>query len=405
VVHLFTFGNGVVSMWSGFFVNDHGTIVTNHHFIRLALEQNIPVYVMTDRHGRELSPQLQGVKDESESYNAIFRYVKQNGLRASVVWADADQDLAILDAGQVADAVGLALTASDFVRPGDRVIAFGFPGINAHMGGSATITLDRRPGEITGSHEVPSQSRRLYTTSGNTYHGMSGGPAVDPCGEVLGVVVGGFFDAKGGGPTETVTTFIQTDTLMPQLDAKSIPYTRVTARCAPAEVSGRDPLMTSGLFAALGIGIAALLLGISRRGREVVRAATDSVSQRLSRTSGGSRSPQPSTSKAPAPQAPLLHGVAGEYKGVELEVSDQPIALGRDPRASHLVFASSDVSGRHCALWFDADTQSVMLEDLGSTNGTYLADGRRLRGGSPQRLRSRDQFYLGTPGTRFEVRY
>jgi pSer/pThr/pTyr-binding forkhead associated (FHA) protein len=99
--------------------------------------------------------------------------------------------------------------------------------------------------------------------------------------------------------------------------------------------------------------------------------------------------------------------LSGEYDGVELELSDEPIAMGRDPRVSHLVFSSTEsaISGHHCAVWFDRETRAAMVEDFWSTNGTYLGDGRRLQGGLPQPLRSSDQFYLGDPSVLFEVRY
>jgi hypothetical protein len=115
----------------------------------------------------------------------------------------------------------------------------------------------------------------------------------------------------------------------------------------------------------------------------------------------------PKEAKGKGSPVPVLYGLSGEYDGVELELGDEPIAIGRDPRVSHLVVSSaaSAVSGRHCAVWFDRETRAAMVEDYWSTNGTYLGDGRRLPGGLPQPLRSSDQFYLGDPSILFEVRY
>jgi hypothetical protein len=219
--------------------------------------------------------------------------------------------------------------------------------------------------------------------------------------------------------------------LVKELDARSITYRRASARCAPAMSSGsttialpvatRDPLLTGGVIAAIALGLVAVVLGTTKRGRTAVKAATDSVSRRLSRRDE-KRAPPPARDEKPAPaekkdakradgggasHVPLLYGLAGEYDGVELELGREPVAIGRDPRLVHLVFSpdAAVVSGRHCAVWFDADHRAVMLEDLWSTNGTFLADGSRLPGGVPHRLRSADQFYLGDPDVLFEVRY
>lgn len=114
----------------------------------------------------------------------------------------------------------------------------------------------------------------------------------------------------------------------------------------------------------------------------------------------------PSNRPASQPVA-VLHGLAGEYDGVELELGSGRVTLGRDARVSQLVFSddAASVSGRHCAVWFDATARAVMIEDLWSEQGTFLATGRRLTGGEPQRLEPSDRFYLGQPDVLFEVRY
>jgi hypothetical protein len=261
---------------------------------------------------------------------------------------------------------------------------------------------------------------------------------------VLGIVVGGFSRAvtneKGAQTsTETIDVLIQVDTLIAELNAHSIPFAPAASRCEASgsragidgiAMSGRDPLLTGGVLIALAMGGVAVALTTTRRGRGVMRAATDSVSRRLSRKDAASpikgapakdRTPPRADpgaraldARAPEPHAPearqgvaVLYGLSGEYDGVELELGGEPIAMGRDPRVSHLVFSSdaSTVSGRHCAVWFDRDTRAAMVEDYWSTNGTYLSDGRRLAGGAPQALRSSEQFYLGDPSVLFEVRY
>ena len=57
-----------------------------------------------------------------------------------------------------------------------------------------------------------------------------------------------------------------------------------------------------------------------------------------------------------------------ELRGVKLNVTG-PIIVGRSPGAD-IVIGTSFVSGRHCR--FSLLGESLMVEDLGSTNGTLL---------------------------------
>jgi hypothetical protein len=65
-----------------------------------------------------------------------------------------------------------------------------------------------------------------------------------------------------------------------------------------------------------------------------------------------------------------------------------PIRIGR--RLGDVVLSDDRfVSGRHCALYWDGE--KVLLEDLGSTNGTFL----RIPRGTPRPLRRGDTLRLG----------
>src|SRR5262249_26669181 len=108
---------------------------------------------------------------------------------------------------------------------------------------------------------------------------------------------------------------------------------------------------------------------------------------------------------APAATKPALKGVAGQYAGSEVPIDATTTVLGRDPQAANLVFTSEadSVSKRHCSIRWDAARGAFVLEDLGSTNGTFLASGERLNPGQPRDLRPGMRFYLGDLRNQFEV--
>jgi pSer/pThr/pTyr-binding forkhead associated (FHA) protein len=53
---------------------------------------------------------------------------------------------------------------------------------------------------------------------------------------------------------------------------------------------------------------------------------------------------------------------------------------------------------------WDISRRVFVLEDLGSTNGTFLANGERINPGQPRDLRPGDRFYLGDTRNQFEVK-
>lgn len=77
----------------------------------------------------------------------------------------------------------------------------------------------------------------------------------------------------------------------------------------------------------------------------------------------------------------VLAVVAGALKGSTVPLKDSGVLLGRNPECA-LVLDDEFASGRHARVFLHNGAWSV--EDLGSTNGTFV-DNRRLEGG-PQPL-------------------
>lgn len=104
---------------------------------------------------------------------------------------------------------------------------------------------------------------------------------------------------------------------------------------------------------------------------------------------------------------PRLRGVGGEFSGLIFQVTDSGLSIGRDPAYCHIVFPASanEVSRRHCTLRYESDSQLFYLEDHGSSNGTFLSDGRQLQPGKWYPLRSGERFALSGEIHWFAVHY
>ncbi|MBR6434808.1 MAG: FHA domain-containing protein [Aeriscardovia sp.] len=94
----------------------------------------------------------------------------------------------------------------------------------------------------------------------------------------------------------------------------------------------------------------------------------------------------------------LLIIIDGPRAGATFPLGDQPITLGRST-TNTIVLNDEYVSAHHTRLSRDAGTGVWMLEDVGSTNGTYLNESRII-GSVP--LAARVPVRLGA--TTFELR-
>ncbi len=70
--------------------------------------------------------------------------------------------------------------------------------------------------------------------------------------------------------------------------------------------------------------------------------------------------------------------LSGEYAGARVVVGKAPIVLGRDKETCQLIYSGERISRQHCSISYDADNEVYKVFDF-STNGTFRADGKRLK--------------------------
>ena len=110
---------------------------------------------------------------------------------------------------------------------------------------------------------------------------------------------------------------------------------------------------------------------------------------------------------APAPFDCVLTGTDGEGVPCAVNVgravlgAETGVVIGRDPSASSHVVVDPSVSREHARL--SVEGGELRVEDLGSTNGTYL-NGRRLESGQRARVADGDELELGSVRLRVELR-
>lgn len=96
----------------------------------------------------------------------------------------------------------------------------------------------------------------------------------------------------------------------------------------------------------------------------------------------------------------VVDGQVQPDAGFPLPPSD--IVLGRDPSCDLVLDAYSSVSRRHAAIRVDRSHNQWIIQDLNSSNGTFV-NGQRIQGESV--LNDRDRIRLGTDGPEFQFEF
>ena len=101
---------------------------------------------------------------------------------ARKVWAEPDYDIAILE-GSVEGIPALTFADSSRLTPGQPLAAIGFPLYQASRASATSGLLSR-------IHEIPDLGKGLFLeTDAAVNPGNSGGPLINECGDVIGVMV------------------------------------------------------------------------------------------------------------------------------------------------------------------------------------------------------------------------
>jgi hypothetical protein len=102
---------------------------------------------------------------------------------------------------------------------------------------------------------------------------------------------------------------------------------------------------------------------------------------------------------------PRLCGVEGEHAGTCYRILNRRLSFGRDPAQCVILFPNEagEISRMHCTIRFVKESRLFILEDHGSSNGTFLANGERLEPGKQYELHSGQRFSLSGREHLFEV--
>jgi Trypsin-like peptidase domain/FHA domain len=309
-----------------------------------------------------------------------------------VIWADPDLDLAVVRSNKSLGRPAVRLADTGSVMSGAPVTVIGFPG-------AADVVVD------TEDIAVPSVSRgnvgrvipgangvHYFQHTASTNPGNSGGPLYDETGNVIGVnslkaltlvaaISGGQVSADRVPKGEGIAAAVDAAELLPHLKAMGVPYAMATL--TPLDVA----MMLVGTATAL-LMMAGGIVIMTPAGRDWLLRRARSNSRAVVHVQTG-----------------RVRVLAGALAGTEVPISKK-LVLGRDPTKAQMLFPRDDtaVSRQHCEIRFDSASALFELRDLGSRNGTFVANGsdppRRLAPDVVERLAPGQNILVGSSRNR-----
>jgi hypothetical protein len=327
---------------------------------------------------------------------------------ATVKWSSEAKDLAVLEVPGPLPRQP-ATFATGPLRDAQAVWAVGYPSaseIAANDDGLyiPTVTQGIVSKMFRGRTAEDAVDVSMLQTTAAVNPGNSGGPLFDDCGRVIGInsakalvtVVTSRGTVERVPLADGINWAIHQEELLAELrNLKIAPATAATP-CVSAPSTVTNTITTPLPAWIIGAQVSTAVLALAAAGLALNRRVREKVTQQVRKTISRQR-------PAPPPLRPALKGVAGFYAG-SLVPLDAPLILGRDQQQANVVFPASltGISKLHCRVARTPDGR-VTVEDLGSSNGTFLATGQPCLAGRPVPLRPGDRFYLGSISNMFEI--
>ena len=344
---------------------------------------------------------------------------KETWQKAHVVWSSQDKDLAVLETDKPLARPVVSFSERKLLKEGEQVWAIGFPGASNHISDAdsnfiPTITQGIISRFLVGHTRKETASTQLIQSTAAVNPGNSGGPLFDECGEVVGINRAKALSTvvTADGHTTRVTEAdginwaVQTNELLPELERLKIKYTLVKSACVVGAAAAPQSVATWMIAIQAGtimIAIAAVFVASNKKTREAVaRVTTRRKEEPRPPVVVAKMPPQPAPKRA---VGLVLKGLSGYYAGSSIPLEDHPWVFGRDQQVANLVFPDEmkQISKRHCQVSFDSRSGVATIEDLWSSNGTFLDSGEKVEPGNARAMKEGERFYLATRDNLFEI--
>lgn len=382
---------------SGFFVgkskDNPQYIVTNYHVI--------DDFIKSGEGGGYIS--VDGVSKRSIGgiEYTIYSCIEASSCELRVYYSDDDYEKAYVDCSGDLEKLDLAVLRLNSptdkrhalkIAPvsesnvGETIYTVGYPG-NADN----TFSSENRLGMDASTVHKGTISRFATNAKGvervsidaTIQHGNSGGPLVNEKGYVFGVNTNVISRSPYENQIEADYYSISSNELMTFLDKNNIPYQKAGG--------GNIQIIVIIAAGVVILAIAAVIL------KKKVFVAGKSFAPAVKAKPSAPAVPNAPSEQAVSTKKAVIRSMSAQHNGKTFPVGKAPVVIGRDPSKCVIIFkeGTKGVSGVHCSVSYDSETDMFTITDLGSTYGTYLIGGQQVLAKTSLNLRSGDSFYVG----------
>ena len=399
-------------------------------------DQSVVRVVAKDRDGYELGSGFVVAKDiVATNYHVIENQrgiiiLKKNsngtGIKphkATILWQSKDYDLALLEVpGLELPVISVRQTMP---AKGSSVTTMGYPGVAddalKDIGQTSLVESTFTQGIIgrfiEGSWAANANKQMIIQHSASVNSGNSGGPLLDPCGNVigvntakaLGIVQGDNLSGMTVNQSDGIFYASHIATLINAMKQQGVPFKVSTDECS-TKVSTINPKVEVNVTSPkksdnaklIGLAAAAVLLaaGALYFSLRKSTAHRESYPNHLGRA-GNVTGDQTQVVATKNFRCSFI-GQDSAGNPIKLNLSEkalrQGVIIGRDPQECDTQIDDHSVSRRHAKLQFESG--QLKIRDLQSTNGTWI-NGKRL-GPESASLRMGQDIQLGKVRLRVE---
>lgn len=353
---------GAMNYWrgTGFFVGKQGEnpqyIITNCHVVEEFILAGKALgggelYVVFDK------------DDEAEAYLVDYDYEKDIAVLKLAEPTEKRSPMLMREPGDAM--LGSAVYAVGYPLAADLTVK----AVTSFSKSDATITT----GSVSRFLTESGTGRKLIQTDASLSGGNSGGPLTDEPGTVIGV------NTAGSNLSQNLFYAVSVGEILPLLNRNNISYELYDEAAA-------KPANNTALYVIIAVAAVAVIIGAvvisGNKKKKAAAPAPVSANQSAPQTGGGS---------------PAIRSMASQHVGQIVQLHHQPVLIGRDAATCRLVYqdGTPGVSSKHCQVYFSEPDGMFVVTDLGSTYGTFLADGQRIAPNTPVKLPAKSSFYLG----------
>lgn len=402
----------LIGYGTGFFVGDPDKdveyLITNHHVIESFLEFGKGEYI-----------EVQLVDGSIITAKFMIRvYFSSNDYEeAYVVDYNETKDIALLKLASATDrrkALPICSPTDDMI--GSTVYVVGYPGLSDNAYIDAKSNWGKNDVSVT-----TGTISRFVTTSGTGVKriqtdaaiqmGNSGGPMVNANGSVIGINTLYYVDGY-----ETSYYAVSIDEAVSMLNANGVKYVTESdmKKGFFSRIFQNKKLLIGIIVAVVAVIIAIIVIFVligknkKKRGQSSAGNSADTQTMAMQGTFPAQMQGQSQNVSAQMQGQPymqpvkpvkkaMVRSMSAQHNGVSYPIGASPILVGRDGSNCTIVYreGTPGVSGRHCSIGWDPNTEEFLITDLRSTYGTYLMNGQKLQANVPYHCKSGESIYIG----------